>query len=75
MPVDVSTALPQLDLPALAIVTVTLDDPSAVITSLNAHGWQTIPPGAPAPSSELLVLQPLPDPPPPEPDTTTPAGG
>jgi hypothetical protein len=52
---DVSTSLPQLDLAPFAIVTVTLDDPAAVITTLRVHGWQAIP----TPGPELLKLQPL----------------
>lgn len=44
MPANVSTPLPQLDLPAFATATVTLDDPAAVITVLRVHGWQSLPP-------------------------------
>lgn len=40
MAVDVATALPQLDLDANAILTVTLDDAGALITQLIVHGWQ-----------------------------------
>ncbi len=40
MAVDVSTALPQLDLKENTLITVTLDDPGAVITKFTLHGWQ-----------------------------------
>lgn len=40
MPADVSAPLPQLDLPPNAILTVTVDDPAALITRLTIHGWQ-----------------------------------
>lgn len=40
MPIDVATALPQLDLNPGSIVTVALDDPAATITRLVLHGWQ-----------------------------------
>lgn len=40
MAVDVSAPMPQLDLDANAILTVTLDDPNALITQLIVHGWQ-----------------------------------
>lgn len=40
MATDVATALPQLDLDANAILTVTLDDSGASITQLIVHGWQ-----------------------------------
>lgn len=43
MATDVSTSLPQLDLPPNSTVTVTLSDASAVITQLNVHGWQEEP--------------------------------
>lgn len=41
MPIDVSAALPQLDLLPGTTITVTLDDPGAVVTSLALHGFQT----------------------------------
>lgn len=40
MATDVSTALPQLDLPPNSTITVTLDDPGATISQLNIHGFQ-----------------------------------
>lgn len=40
MATDVSTSLPQLDLPPNSTVTVTLSDASAKISQLNVHGWQ-----------------------------------
>jgi hypothetical protein len=43
MPADVSTPLPQLDLAEGTVVTVTLDDPAAIVTSLTLHGWQEVP--------------------------------
>jgi FtsP/CotA-like multicopper oxidase with cupredoxin domain len=44
---DVSAPLPQLDLQPGSTVTVTLDDPGAVITSLVIHGWQEEPDAPP----------------------------
>lgn len=56
MPADVSTGLPELDLAPYAIVTVTLDDPNAVILSMNVHGWQVTPQlGNPEPLPPLYV--------------------
>jgi hypothetical protein len=42
MPTDVATALPQLHLRENSILTVTLDDPNALITRLVIHGWQSV---------------------------------
>lgn len=42
MPVDVSASLPELDLAAGATVTVTVDDPAAIVTILVAHGAQVL---------------------------------
>lgn len=59
MPADVSTSLPQLDLAEGTVVTVTADDPGAVIGQLVVHGWQELP-GAPADEPlPLLTLEPL----------------
>lgn len=50
MPVDVAASMPELDLRDGSQVTVTLDDPGAVITGLVIHGWQELPaPDLPAP--------------------------
>lgn len=43
MAVNVSAPFPQIDLPPGATITVTLDDPAAVITALVVHGWQEEP--------------------------------
>lgn len=62
MPIDVSTPLPQLDLAEGTTITVTLDDPSAIITSLAIHGWQAEP-SAPLQTPDiLLAVQPEPTP-------------
>jgi hypothetical protein len=53
MPTDVATTLPQLDLRDQSIVTVTLDDPGAVITQLVLHCWQQLP------GDTLPTVQPL----------------
>lgn len=37
---DVSAPFPDVELRANSIVTVTLDDPAAIITKLVVHGWQ-----------------------------------
>jgi hypothetical protein len=63
MPTDVSSPLPQLDLREFSIVSVTLDDPGAVITQLVAHGWQQLPPGAVQDLPAILTLQPIEEPP------------
>lgn len=42
MPVDVSSSLPELDLAAGATVTVTVDDPAAILTVLVVHGAQVL---------------------------------
>lgn len=55
MAVDVATPLPQLDLDQGTIITVTLDDPAAVITSLTLHGWQAIA----TPGPETITVEPL----------------
>jgi hypothetical protein len=44
MPTDVAFSLPQLDLRPGSIVTVVLDDASAVITAVKIHGYQEAPP-------------------------------
>lgn len=54
MPDDVSAPLPQLDLDPGTVVTVTLDDPAAVVTSITLHGWQEVP-AAPAPLPDILL--------------------
>lgn len=59
MPADVAASLPQLDLSEGTVVTVTLDDPAAVITSLTMHGWQDAPPGARAELPPVLTLEAL----------------
>jgi hypothetical protein len=59
MPTDVSTPLPQLDLSEGTTVTVTLDDPNGVITSLTLHGWQEMP-GEPPPEGEGPLWLPVP---------------
>lgn len=56
MPVDVATGLPELDLAPNAIVTVTLDDPGAIIEKMSVHGWQVIPAGEPAPPQTPLFV-------------------
>lgn len=62
MPVDVSASLPQLDLRDGTVITVTLDDPLAVITALVVHGWQTFPEVAPEEGpSPLPVFVPIGD--------------
>lgn len=58
MATDVAAPLPQADLRDLTVVTVTLDDPAAVITSLVVHGWQEIPSVLPPNPVPLLVLDP-----------------
>jgi hypothetical protein len=58
MPADVSTALPQLDLRDSTIVTVTLDDPGAVITQLVLHAYQTLPSVLPDNPVPRLALEP-----------------
>jgi hypothetical protein len=63
MPADVSAPLPQLDLREFAIVSVEIDDPGAVITSIVVHGWQQLPPGAVADLPAILTLQPIDEPP------------
>lgn len=60
MPTDVSAPLPQLDLQPGVTVTVTLDDASAVITSLVVHGWQELPSTVPDAPVPLLTLEPAP---------------
>jgi len=62
MPADVATGLPELDLLPYAIVTVTLDDPAAVINSLTVHGFQVVPPAPPAPGppAPLPLFVPIP---------------
>ncbi len=40
MSTDVSTSLPESTYTRGTIVTVTLSDPSAVITGIAVHGWQ-----------------------------------
>lgn len=42
MPTDVAASLPQLDLLPGTTLTVTLDDPGAVIVQLVVHGWQEL---------------------------------
>lgn len=54
MPADVSAPLPQLDLDSGTIVTVTFDDPNAVIVALNVHGFQDNTSGP-----ETITVQPL----------------
>lgn len=55
MPVDVSASLPELDLAAGATITVTVDDPAAIITVLVAHGAQVLQEaGAPIPAPTLV---------------------
>lgn len=56
MPVDVSAPFPQLDLSENSVITVTIDDPAAVITQLVVHGWQDDPADQPAPIPEPAVL-------------------
>lgn len=63
MPVDVSSPMPQLDLREFAIVSVTVDDPGATITSIVVHGWQQLPPGAVEQLPSILTLQPIDEPP------------
>lgn len=58
MPTDVSTPLPQLDLRDSTVLTVTLDDPGAVITSLVLHAFQTLPGTVPDNPVPLLTLEP-----------------
>ncbi len=60
MPTDVSAPLPQADLRDLTIVTVTLDDPAAVITRLVIHGWQQLPSPDLTLPVPLLTLEPSP---------------
>lgn len=56
MPVDVSASLPQLDLLPGTTLTVTLDDPGAIISQLVVHGWQELPAAdLPLPSPLLAV--------------------
>jgi hypothetical protein len=54
MPTDVATPLPQLDLAEGTVVTVTLDDPAAIVTSLTLHGWQEVP-GTPLTSPDIVL--------------------
>jgi hypothetical protein len=49
MPTDVSTSLPQLDLPTGSTITVTLSDAAAKVTQLNVHGFQADPDDAAPP--------------------------
>lgn len=58
MPTDVATSLPQLDLRDSAVLTVTLSDPAAVITSLVLHAFQTLPSTVPDNPVPLLTLEP-----------------
>lgn len=58
MPTDVSAPLPALDLRDSTIVTVTLDDPGAIITSLVLHAFQTINGVLPPNPVPLLTLDP-----------------
>lgn len=57
MPIDVSASLPQLDVNEGTTITVTLDDPAAVIQSLTLHGWQELPQGTISPPPVLLAVQ------------------
>lgn len=50
MATDVAVGFPQVELQPLSTITVTVDDPSAVITSLNVHGWQEPAEDTPAPT-------------------------
>lgn len=61
MPADVATGLPELDLAPYAIVTVTLDDPGAIITSLTVHGWQEYPQTVEQPPQSPLFVPALQD--------------
>ena len=54
MPTDVATSLPQLDLDPGTVVTVTLDDPGAVLQSITLHGWQEVP-GEPLSQPDILL--------------------
>jgi hypothetical protein len=58
MPTDVAAPLPQADLRDLTIVTVTLDDPAAIITQLVVHGWQELPRGPLTLPVPKLTLEP-----------------
>ncbi len=66
MPTDVAATLPQLDLRDQTIITVTLDDPGAVITGLVLHCWQTLPGLELAPVPPLLAQEPEDAAPPPD---------
>lgn len=59
MPLDVAASLPQLDLLPGAIITVTLDDPGAIITQVVVHGWQQVPVPEQAGPLPLLTLEAL----------------
>lgn len=56
MAVDVATTMPQLDLRDQSIVTITLDDPGAVVTSFVLHFWQQLPPDPLTAAAPLLAV-------------------
>ena len=62
MATDVATQLPDVDLEPGSVLTVTIDDPAAVITSISVHGFQDDQAGQPAadfpPPVVLLAQQP-----------------
>lgn len=58
MPVDVSTALPDLDLQSQALLTVDTGDPGALITQMVIHVSQDIPPALLATLPQLLAVEP-----------------
>lgn len=57
MATNVSASLPQLDLNEGTTVTVTLDDPAAIVTSLTLHGWQELPQDTVSPPPVLLAVE------------------
>ena len=54
MPTDVSTAFPAVELLPSSVLTITLSDAGAKITTLNVHGDQADPGGSTTPTTVPL---------------------
>lgn len=60
---DVASPLPDLDLAEGSTITIMLDAPGAVVTSLVIHGYQLVPAFVPPTPAPLLSFTPEPLPP------------